>query len=426
MVVMRASSPCGLTPPLALAMMLSLLLVILSGCLNSPPAQQAEPEPLIFSDSRGPPVGEPLIPLTMDAKEDANAILSACTGSDGREECLLQHLEALLSAAGSIHAFDVLESMSHSDQQIMRRSHPMSHVLGAHALYVYGTIANTLANCSHKVFQGCIHGALEEYFRHVEELDPPTIRQVCPLEGSSFEQYACLHGLGHGLVLATNYHLGRSLDLCAMLETPHARNSCYGGAFMENVVAYMDHARGGGHAHHEHGDHGHGGTPSFWVTRADPTVPCSIVDEEYQRSCWLMQTSLILFLNQGDLQATAATCDTLEEPLVERCYRSLGRDISARTNHNPAAGSQNCAYASSSEYREACIIGWIANVITHHADPSVGIPLCNGFDAADRPACYQGVGSTGRTMVTNDELGAICAQAEEGYEIDCRRGGRIR
>lgn len=421
--------PCGphhTFVPFVMATVLLLTGAVLAGCLSASPVvseKEEEWEPLVFSDSRGPSGNGTLIPLKDDLEHDANAILQECIVATDKEACVIEHLQSVLDAEGSIVAFDLLEKMSELDTAIERRNHPIAHVLGNHALYVYGTIDNTLANCSYKVFQGCLHGAMEEFFRYVEELDARTVGAVCPEGGTRFEQYACLHGLGHGLVLATHYDLGKSLDLCATLQTSHARNSCYGGAFMENVVAYQDSKRGG-HGPHDHGHHS--GEPlKFWVNEADPLVPCSIVKKEYERACWGMQTSLVLYLNGGSIQATARTCDGLDESVISTCYRSLGRDVSSRTNQDPGRGSVNCSHASTNETRADCVRGWIGTVVTDFADPWVALEFCPGFDEQDRPACYESAASTGRGMVSSKEMEEICDQVEGPYQPDCRRGGGL-
>lgn len=401
-----------------------------AGCLT--PDEGGTTEELVFSDTRGPGATDPLIPLTDDPVEDAQAILDACDDHDDRVGCATEHLEAVLAAAGSIYAFDVLHEMTELDHAIERGSHPIAHVLGNKALYVYGTIGNALTNCSHKVFQGCIHGALEEFFRHVDTLDGDVIRGACPDQGTSFERYACNHGLGHGLVLATDYDLAEALDLCATLATSHSQASCNGGAFMENVVAFKDHERmmaaqddkdeDDPHAHHDH--HG-GGTPEFWVDPDDLEYPCNAIDEAYQVDCWGMQTSLVLYFNSGDFEATARICDQLETAQMERCYRSLGRDISSHTARDPALGSLHCSTASDDATRALCVRGFIATAVTRFADPEAGLPLCEGFDEQDKPACYEHLARTGRSMVTPEELEAVCAQAESSYIEDCRRGGRL-
>lgn len=438
---------------MVLALLGSLLFLgaLLAGCL-SPEAGDAgedveESRELFFEPGLGPGHEEPLVAVTNNTQEDAEAILAVCRERTDMVECANEHLTALLSAMGSVYAFDVLEAMAQTDRTIDRQDHPIAHVLGRHALYVYGTIGETLITCSHKVFQGCIHGALQEYFEHVD-LDDADLDAVCPEGASDFELYACMHGLGHGLVLATGYDLPRSLDYCAGLERHFSRSSCYGGVFMENVVAHNDHIRAGGsfeghgrdpqtegdaegdghHGHHDHGDHhAHGGAalPDFWVDPDDLEFPCNAINETYRPFCWQMQTSLILFLNGGNFRQTAGICDGLANESQVNCYRSIGRDASSWAQRNPQGVANHCSVIHEDERRHWCIEGAVAELVTNYANPEPGLAYCADYPEGDRAACYRALGRSSLNHLDQEGLAALCAGLEPGYEAACREGARL-
>lgn len=406
---------------LRLALLLVGILVlasVLAGCVTGGDDGSSDPEreTLTFGDGAGLGAVEPLIPLTDDPDADAAAILAACQNETDLINCGLEHLTLVLGAVGSGYAFDVLDAMSRANTKIQRGDHPMAHYLGAHALHIYGTIGETLATCSMKVFQGCYHGALQEYFGYIDDLDADAVAGICPQDGTRFDRYACEHGLGHGLVLGTDYNLSLALDLCATL-TGASRGNCYGGAFMENVVAYMDDERGRGHAHADHIE--------FWIDKYDLHYPCNAVASTYQSHCWQMQTSLILFLNKADFEEVAEICTDLADDLQRSCFRSMGRDASAYSQRDPRGVSVKCAQAPTNETRAWCIHGYVSDVVSNFADPSAALPSCLGIPDGDKASCYEGLGRAGRSMATPEELAAVCAQAEEGYEADCRSGARL-
>lgn len=434
-----------------LIIVLPLATALLAGCLGGPQEDEGAEGAILFEPGAGPGSSEPLIPLTGEPKEDAAAILAACEQEDDLIECANKHLMGVLGAEGSMYAFDVLEAMTALDRDVKRMDHPMAHVLGRHALYVYGTIGETLITCSHKVFQGCIHGALQEYFERVE-LDDADLDAVCPPGASAFERYACMHGLGHGLVLATGYDLPHSLDLCASLGEHTDRVNCYGGAFMENVVAHNDHIRAGGtfaghgrdpqtegsgdgHGHHgdEHHGHDHGGhhahggdsVPDFWVDPEDPYFPCNALDGEYEPYCWRMQTSLIHFLNGGDFEATAAICAELDGSSKTRCYSSMGRDASSWAQRDPQGVAQRCGFIHDGTYRYQCIQGAVAELVTNYADPYQGLPYCADYPESDRGLCYRALGLSARNHLEQDELDGLCSEVKEPYQGECRSGAGI-
>ena len=356
------------------------------------------------------PTGEGPVPT-------AQEILDGCAGESAFIRCVTDRLLEALTAHGSVVAFDLLAEAAILNTEVDRQSHPMAHDLGRHALHVYGTIRRALETCSYKVFQGCFHGALQEHFERLSELRPDAARGLCPENGTRFEIYTCQHGVGHGLVLATHYDLARSLEMCDALDGFFAEQSCYGGAFMENLVAYINSETGG---------HAHGHAPDgYWVDRSDPAYPCNAVGSKYRSSCWLLQTSLVLFLNGGDFAAAADVCAGLEATHVQTCFTSLGRDASAYSARDPGNVAAKCALASEDAWRAACIKGFIAEVVLNYADPAVALDVCAQLGAQDKPPCYHGMGVEGKNMVSGERMADLCARVEAGYEDDCRRGAQL-
>lgn len=410
---------------LALLVASVLVATVLAGCVDDldgdPDDATPDPADHVFGDGTGVGAVAPLIPLTNDTSADARAILDTCRGDD-LVACATEHLEAVMGAHGSLYAFDLLEEMSNTDATMKRADHPVAHDLGAVALHTYGTIGETLATCSHKVFQGCFHGALQEYFRHVP-LEAESLEGICSKDAPSFDRYACNHGLGHGLLIAVDYDLERALDLCASIER-RDRHNCYSGAFMENVVAYIDFKRGKGHAAHSDDD-GHVHAPMFWVKVDDPLYPCNVINTDYVDNCWRMQTSLVLYLNKGDFQEVAEICTELSEDHHRSCFRSMGRDASAYSQHDPQGVSNKCANAPTNQSHAWCIHGFVSDVVTNYADPEAALPSCQAIREENKEACYGGLGRAGRSMAGPEELAAVCAQVEEGYEAVCREGARL-
>lgn len=357
-----------------------------------------------------------------DGPREPGALLAACPdrGTMAGIDCAVGLLKRLLAAEGSEVTFTVLEQMAALDSFVNAQSHRMAHELGWHALDVYGSVEEALRTCSYKVFAGCFHGALQAYFLSVPELDPPRIVGICPSD-NAFRQYTCLHGLGHGLMLATNYAMNRSLQLCDALDGFFAQGSCHGGVFMENIVAYIDYRVSG--TTHTHGGHGGHGVPAFVVDPDDPYFPCDAVGAQYQTTCWLIHTSLILFYNGGDFRDGARKCDGAV-PHTPTCYRSLGRDASGYTNRDVAKGVEYCSYATP-EGRAYCIRGFVAESVLNYATPEAGLPVCRAMPEVDKAPCYEEMAVQGSTMVSPEVMAQVCARAEQGYEDDCRRGGGL-
>ncbi len=360
--------------------------------------------------------------------KDGAGILAHCAAiGEGHQDCWTEILKDRLLAYGSVDAFDTLVDIMALNADANRDSHAIAHGLGRFAYQAYGyDITLTLGECSYEVFQGCLHGALQYFFDDVAakggKVDQATIRSTCAASKSDFEIYACLHGVGHGVMLFTNYKLHESLDMCAMLEGWFAQHSCYGGVYMENIVGYADSLN----PTHAGGHQGHGGhtePPTFWVDPEVPAYPCNVVKDVYKDPCWRMQTSLILRFNGGDFVAGAKAC---EESGAYRlaCYNSLGRDAAPYTGRDPYRMSQHCSYGQE-DAQKACVEGFTAGEVLQENDPDAGLALCAKLPAKHQEACYRETGQQAKRMLAAADLPAFCGRVPEAYAAACREGAEI-
>ncbi len=343
-------------------------------------------------------------------------------------DCWLQYLKGILLQDGAVVAFDVLVELMEVNSQANSESHAIAHGLGHFAYQAYGyDIEIALAECSYEVFQGCIHGALQYFFDDTraqgKEIDASVIRKTCRASsGTQHGEYACLHGLGHGLMLYTNYDLFRSLDLCSKLGTFFARESCYGGVYMENVVGYFDSinpTHAGGHQH-GHSDE----PPTFWVEPLTPSFPCNVVEPEYGDSCWRMQTSLILYFNGGDFGHVAEVCENDAGKDRLACYTSMGRDAAPYTDRNPSRMSSICRIGMDDAER-ACVEGFSAGEVLQENDPYAGAVLCDALGGAHARYCWTEVGQQAKRMWGEAQTATFCDDTATPYHEECRAGARL-
>src|SRR6266550_9592733 len=146
-------------------------------------------------------------------------------------------------------------------------------------------------------------------------------------------RFQCVHGMGHGLMMVYDHDLPRALGGCDLLSEGWDRESCYGGAFMENVVnaTAPHHAP---HVLHSHvATHEHGAAPPFKaLDPSDLQYPCSIMAQRYLVACYNMQTSVMLFFTHGDMAATARSCGDAPQALRPVCFPGMGRAVSEWSN----------------------------------------------------------------------------------------------
>ena len=226
------------------------------------------------------------------------------------------------------------------------------------------------------------------------------------------------------------HDLPKALAGCDLLAEDWDRRSCYGGAFMENIVnvtmpKHPAHDLGAGMGAMAGMDHG--GQSSYKaIDPADPLYPCSTMADRYLVSCYEMQTSVMLYLNHGDIGASAKTCDTAPVKMRYICYQSLGRDISSYAMQDHARSIQMCSLGKP-EYQPWCYFGLVKNFVDLNARAQDGLNFCRELTGeANKMKCYEAVGEEIGTL--RNESGprrALCEPTEPAYMDACLFGARV-
>jgi hypothetical protein len=246
-----------------------------------------------------------------------------------------------------------------------------------------------------------------------------------------------MHGLGHGLEMAWNWELPRALAGCDWLVSSWDRDSCYGGAIMENAVA----SQPGGHhtsvraleattdadEHAGHGGAAAAGPPTFRMRDStDALYPCTILTEPYLRSCYLGHGGILLSHVDWDFGRAATECDRVNASYRDVCYMSLGTNASGATVRDTRKSIAHCGRGSV-DWRQWCYVGVVKNFIDVTADPDDGVAFCREVPAGqDRERCWNAVGEQLSVLYTRDleRREASCASTGEGEPM-CRQGAGL-
>ncbi|MBB4634577.1 hypothetical protein [Longimicrobium terrae] len=346
-----------------------------------------------------------------------------------------------------------------------------------------GCTPSQMSGCYHGVVQGYFL-ALKSAGKPVGKTE---LDGVCaPHRASPFLFFQCAHGMGHGLMAVHANHVPMALEACDQASENFIRESCYGGVFMENLVNVSHpHHTAEGHAGTQHGaaaadehaghdmpadEHaGHtmpaaGYSPNDTVTdehaghdmpaaehaghdmgadahaghgmaargawkaldRSDPHYPCNAVNARYGNACYSMQTSVMLYFNNGDITQTASNCAQAPEAFRPACFASLGRDITALTEQNHARSLELCGRAEG-RGQLWCVQGVAQNLVNVSADPDEGLRFCRIVtDGAIKSDCYRIVGESIQALEgTPERRAARCETAEPGMAAACRRGAGL-
>ena len=273
------------------------------------------------------------------------------------------------------------------------------------------------------------------YFDAAPNIGPKEVNALCErfqrADADRWLRFQCVHGAGHGLEMIYAHDLPKALVGCDYLLDGWDRLSCYGGAFMENIVNFtMPHhpAHGlGAHAGmHMAGMDDKAASTFKAIDPKDPLYPCSIMADKYLVSCYEMQTSVILYLNNGNIGAAAKTCDTAPVKMRYVCYQSLGRDISSYSLQDHKKAIEMCSLGDP-QYQPWCYVGLVKNFVDLNARASDGLSLCRElFGEGNKMKCYEAVGEQIGTLKNDaDSRRALCQPSEPGYIAACLFGARV-
>lgn len=302
-----------------------------------------------------------------------------CSGSLANDyACYQERYQALVQGPGVDAAFAELKDEYDKDQFVKSQCHQLTHVIGRAAADIYGDIPSTYDQGDNFCWSGYYHGAMETVVANIgvdniqEEAD-----SICAELGDhqkySFYHYNCVHGLGHGFMVIRQNELFDSLDTCDALTDEWERQSCYSGAFMENVIAKNN------------PDH-----PSKYLKADQPMYPCTDVETRYKTECYKMQSSHALETLNYNFAKVFDLCAAVEDDYRSTCYQSLGRDASGNSSSDVARTRATCMLGEDYEARSNCVVGAVKDFISYYHGDEQAKALCESFGSARlRDVCLQ-------------------------------------
>lgn len=369
-----------------------------------------------------------------------------CRRSEAREACFQERFVALARGGRVRLALGALGALARIEEPVAANAHVYAHLIGISSWPAGTDIARTFAQCTALYQSGCYHGVIQSYLTDGGGIDSARVAELCDLvereSPGGVLRFQCAHGLGHGLSMALGWELLNALEHCDWLAPPD-RAACYGGAFMENVVAGEarhapadllasrdaapatgGQAPGGAHAHH-------GPDPSAIPFKLRDTTdllyPCSVVRHRYQPACYILQGGLILRLVGFDFARAAAGCDLAPEALRHLCYLSLGTSIAGFTVQDARRSARLCTYGDPG-YQPWCFVGVAKNFVELRGKPEDGIAFCRVVPAGDnRRQCFVALGEHFAGMFPGDTAlrSASCALSPAADREDCRYGAAL-
>jgi len=260
--------------------------------------------------------------------------------------------------------------------------HQTAHHLG---MFLYPYVGKNLSVAYDYAGQACggaiFHGIVQNYFviQKNEGIDSDTINilDICPkFEENPYEikRWQCLHGLGHGLIIAYDYDVFSAVKRCNVFELGWEQISCGKGIFMQNNVKYAE-SRGGN------------------FDENNILYPCNEIEDKYTPQCYQYHTSYLLFQNNGSIMNSFADCDKIEpEEFVKYCYHGMGRQLLSATEVQIEKINRFCQLGEQEQYYTDCFRGMVMILVNTNRDPTLGFYFCNVIPDNSKTDCYDALG----------------------------------
>jgi hypothetical protein len=349
----------------------------------------------------------PFHPVATDFRPDDTQL-----GQCSDQGCFQQAFGNIAYRQGPKPALDLVDEIYGNGSD--PACHRVTHLIGAASLArFHGNVTKTLGAGAPTCWSGYYHGVLERSLVKAKSRKPDVLaavsRNLCSdTKLTPWVVYGCLHGLGHGLMIATGLNLPISLEVCSRLDRWWDRDACRGGAFMENISSSY-------------------GFTSIFLRDDDPVYPCNWVPYGEKRRCYQIVTSRILPLVGDSWERAAEVCSEVESDFVDWCFRSFGRDASSRSGRDPVEITELCSVARPFGGEGECVEAAAYDITANYTSAKRAVALCDVVGADVRDRCFYGLGIVlGRFTRTTEARVADCEALASEAELvaACVRGGR--
>ena len=300
-----------------------------------------------------------------------------CVGVNATFPCSKKHFALLTQHVGIKPALEALKEEYAKNPEIVSDCHQLSHTVGNTAVDHYeGNIAKAFLDGDSFCWSGYYHGVVERAIARIGEAQfiahaDSMCAAIPGKERYSFDYYNCVHGLGHGIMSATENDLFHSLAVCDNLSGDWERRSCYGGTFMENIMVDNRNEK------------------TKFLKRDDLMYPCDAVAVAYKEQCYLMQTSYALSKNGYDFKHTFELCSKVDVAFRDTCTQSIGRDASGNSVSDIARTVEKCSLALDDNQEKNCIVGAVKDFISYYHGGDKSQTLCFAFPERFQANCLE-------------------------------------
>lgn len=125
-----------------------------------------------------------------------------------------------------------------------------------------------------------------------------------------------------------------------------------------------------------------------YLKPGEPLYPCTAVGDKYKGTCYLMQTSYMLKVTNGDFAKVFLLCEQAGDAFRATCFQSLGRDASGRSVSNAETTKNTCNLGKNFEAQSNCVIGAVKDFISYFHSDMQAKELCASLDTGLQSICF--------------------------------------
>ena len=351
-------------------------------------------------------------PAAATVARDVSAAVRLCVPAEGgsydqAQTCLQRRLLAIVDEGPSADELPLIDAAARRDGGfLLENCHIMMHWVGRNYAIAHRVSLGTLQHylpasgdpgCS----AGFAHGLISALAPAIRALDPASVAATCAQSPTRYEQYSCVHGLGHAYMRAYGEDLPVALRMCARLPRADVAD-CGQGAFHDLWFAET------------------GADNLALVPRVAPRALCARQARVFVLPCWYR--ALAEWPPPHPLaQAHDAVVVCAGLHGLQRAGCIAGASVVIEGG-NPTRQLAGCATLDAAD-AAACVRG-VSTQSLLGAPPSAGVRLLGGCDrfAAARGACLRWIAMTLNVVDDGRFLAAGCPQARPPDRSACRAG----
>ena len=246
------------------------------------------------------------------------------------------------------------------------KAHDFAHVIGIVAHDQEGI--EGLKICDTAYNYGCYHGFIEAFIAKNGIGKVTVIEEGCTRLGTVHAP-SCLHGIGHGVMVADSYNLEGALNHCSLLKNS-SQIYCWDGVFMERIVASMQTAK-----------------DKPILSEQTLREPCETIAKVFKNQCWRNQIAAWMQFFAGNTRKVGEQCSLLEADYRPTCLESLGLMSTITVGENPDRLISSCRVATANQLSDDCLIGAMKELLFEGKNPNLAYSLCQYVSAENQGKC---------------------------------------